>query len=280
MPSRRVRNNDSDSSAVRRHASSKNRIRQRKHAQRYASSGSSEESVLDSEDGREVNNEQRLTHSEEKHLRKSVTKKVLGTDEDEVGISRLQKYLHRADREGKGRLDRRTFEECLSRAGLHLSREELSWLTRSLRSPRHAGSIEYANLTRVLRGEKIRRKDRDDDQYAADSGHSPSRKPTPSHRHRQRRRTSSSDSDSVYDRSRSTDSDSWKIRRGSVGSWLEDVASPMERKLFHDFIKCMDKFEHKNGLDHYRYGTPEQEADGATVIHLGPTLKASIKFFV
>jgi hypothetical protein len=40
------------------------------------------------------------------------------------------------------------------------------------------------------------------------------------------------------------------------------------------------QFEYKNGLDHYRFGRPDEQSDGAAVISLGPTLKAAVKFYV
>lgn len=72
-----------------------------------------------------------------------------------------------------------------------------------------------------------------------------------------------------------------------------------ERRLFFEFIKGVERFELRNGLDHYRVrprarrrnqdgfgdgndGTTRYcgEDDGATVLHLGPMLKASIRFYV
>lgn len=69
-----------------------------------------------------------------------------------------------------------------------------------------------------------------------------------------------------------------------LASWMQQ-----ERKLFFEFIKDLEKFELRNGLDHYRV-RPSPKArrrngfgdgdDGTTVMHLGPMLKASIKFYV
>ncbi|KAG5188049.1 hypothetical protein JKP88DRAFT_243738 [Tribonema minus] len=92
----------------------------------------------------------------------------------------------------------------------------------------------------------------------------------------------------------------WAVQHGSVGQWLQDVASPMERKLLHGFVELLEKksyvcnvdnnncapcfvrvqFEYNNGLDHYRYASAAELPDGAAVVNLGPTLKAAVKFFV
>ncbi len=72
-----------------------------------------------------------------------------------------------------------------------------------------------------------------------------------------------------------------------------------ERKLFFEFLRDLEKFESRNGLDHYRVrpslasrrrrslhddddgvSSRHCEEDGTTVVHLGPMLKAAIKFYV
>jgi hypothetical protein len=42
------------------------------------------------------------------------------------------------------------------------------------------------------------------------------------------------------------EADAWAVRHGSVGQWLQDVAAPMERKLFHDFIALLEKVSAKS----------------------------------
>lgn len=65
--------------------------------------------------------------------------------------------------------------------------------------------------------------------------------------------------------------------------------SCQENKLFFEFIKGLEKFEHRNGLDHYRISSTHKSnrsdgddgwKDGTTVVHLGPMLKAAIRFYV
>lgn len=78
------------------------------------------------------------------------------------------------------------------------------------------------------------------------------------------------------------------------------ICAQQERKLFFEFLRDLEEFERRNGLDHYRVrpsATPRWrrglsgavdagtdgrcgEDDGTTVVHLGPMLKASIRFFV
>lgn len=72
-----------------------------------------------------------------------------------------------------------------------------------------------------------------------------------------------------------------------------------ERKLFFEFMKDLTAFEIRNGLDHFRVrpGSPPSrhdgidgisggsarrcmQDDGTTILHLGPMLKASIRFYV
>lgn len=67
--------------------------------------------------------------------------------------------------------------------------------------------------------------------------------------------------------------------------------SCQENKLFFEFIKGLEKFEHRNGLDHYRISSAHQRngrrnnggndwTEETTVVHLGPMLKAAIRFYV
>jgi len=77
------------------------------------------------------------------------------------------------------------------------------------------------------------------------------------------------------------------------------LGGPQERKLFFEFLRDLEKFESRNGLDHYRVrpglaprrrrghengddgvGSRHCGEDGTTVVHLGPMLKAAIKFYV
>lgn len=64
--------------------------------------------------------------------------------------------------------------------------------------------------------------------------------------------------------------------------------SRQEKRLFFEFVKDLETFEHRNGLDHHRVrseghngivGTSSRD-DGTTILHLGPMLKAAIRFYV
>lgn len=64
--------------------------------------------------------------------------------------------------------------------------------------------------------------------------------------------------------------------------------SPQEKKLFFEFVEGLEKFEVRNGLDHFcvrpdsgrgNAGNGSKE-DSTTVLHLGPMLKAAIRFYV
>jgi hypothetical protein len=46
------------------------------------------------------------------------------------------------------------------------------------------------------------------------------------------------------------EADAWAVRHGSVGQWLQDVAAPMERKLFHDFIALLEKVRAMNNCSY------------------------------
>lgn len=59
--------------------------------------------------------------------------------------------------------------------------------------------------------------------------------------------------------------------------------------MFFEFVKGLESFELRNGLDHYRIrprrgqangSTDDPVKEGATILHLGPMLKAAITFYV
>eukprot|EP00953_Heterococcus_sp_UTEX-ZZ885_P012905 7376-Heterococcus_DN1.PRE.8 len=59
-----------------------------------------------------------------------------------------------------------------------------------------------------------------------------------------------------------------------------EPASYLARAYSLSLCDVFYTFEYKNGLDHYRFGRPDEQSDGAAVISLGPTLKAAVKFYV
>ena len=65
---------------------------------------------------------------------------------------------------------------------------------------------------------------------------------------------------------------------GSVGSWLNTAATPLEKRNFVEFVQCLEEFEGRHGL------TPANrsadDVSGTINLALGPTIKCSMKFLV
>ena len=84
------------------------------------------------------------------------------------------------------------------------------------------------------------------------------------------------------------DLEGWAARPGSLGSWMQKAASPMEARYLEEFITMLDRFEKKRGLDRKRASrqpfprvTPNMPGtDGGIHVHLGPGLHAEIKFYI
>jgi hypothetical protein len=66
---------------------------------------------------------------------------------------------------------------------------------------------------------------------------------------------------------------------GSLGHFLESSASPMERKLFLEFLATVNRFEKQHGLQQSRRFDQNNASDAIT-IQLGTKLKVAMKFFV
>jgi len=64
--------------------------------------------------------------------------------------------------------------------------------------------------------------------------------------------------------------------KGSVGEWLENVASKMEKRNFFTLVNMLSNFEKRLGLQQNE--TDPDCGDGEMVIQLGSKLKAKIKF--
>ena len=72
-------------------------------------------------------------------------------------------------------------------------------------------------------------------------------------------------------------SESWAVRSGSVGEWLHNVATPLDRKNFKDFMTMIETFEKDRGID----GRRGVEREGnAIVVRLGPMINVALKFYV
>ena len=70
----------------------------------------------------------------------------------------------------------------------------------------------------------------------------------------------------------------WAVRSGTVGDYLQHSASPMEVKLFEEFVSLMDVWEKKHGIAHKR-GKHAPRNEGVHV-SLGMNLRAEVRFYV
>jgi len=177
--------------------------------------------------------------------RANVRRKVLTND------TQLWARLRLMDREKTGLLPVRYFKEAISQH-THLTLDEMGWLVSQLRT--RGGAIAYMELAQVL-------------------------KPST------RVHTSGSDEEKDAFASKKVaelaDEEGWSKQHGSLGEWLQYAATPMERRNFHNFVRTIEKFEQKYGLDSpsrgAHFGHLEEHS---VVVRLGPTLNAQINFFV
>ena len=80
---------------------------------------------------------------------------------------------------------------------------------------------------------------------------------------------------------RNFEGERWAVRDGSVGEWLQNVATPLDRRNFDAFMKALDVFEKDRGLDERRTHLEGRgHNNNAIVIRLGPMINVAIKFFV
>lgn len=66
--------------------------------------------------------------------------------------------------------------------------------------------------------------------------------------------------------------------KGSVGAWLEEEASPLERRNFFAFLNMLSMFENRLQLQQKR--SKKDMKDGQVVIQLGTKLKVAMKFII
>ncbi|GMH47245.1 hypothetical protein TL16_g00016 [Triparma laevis f. inornata] len=71
--------------------------------------------------------------------------------------------------------------------------------------------------------------------------------------------------------------ENWAVRSGSVGEWLQNVATPQDRRNFKDFMSMLEVFEKSRGIDARR--SMEKQGNAITV-RLGPMLNVALKFYV
>eukprot|EP00638_Chattonella_subsalsa_P001105 CAMPEP_0117737690 /NCGR_PEP_ID=MMETSP0947-20121206/2682_1 /TAXON_ID=44440 /ORGANISM="Chattonella subsalsa, Strain CCMP2191" /LENGTH=292 /DNA_ID=CAMNT_0005553233 /DNA_START=258 /DNA_END=1136 /DNA_ORIENTATION=+ len=192
--------------------------------------------------------------------RASVRRKVL------VDEARLWARLRKMDSTKTGLLSVRYFKEAVSQHA-HLTLEEMGWLVSQLRT--RGGSIAYMELGNALQPKKNNYRGNiweEDENGSSNSDESENAM----------RRIG-------LMRAEKLETDEWARRHGSLGEWLQCVASPMERKNFYSFVRMIEKFEQQHGLDPPRREGPFYDGsneEGLVVVRLGPMLKAQINFFV
>ena len=69
----------------------------------------------------------------------------------------------------------------------------------------------------------------------------------------------------------------WAVRQGSVGEWLQNACSPLDRRNFQEFMVMLETFEKERGMDCKR---GEGRSQDAIVLRLGPMLSVACRFFV
>eukprot|EP00904_Undaria_pinnatifida_P000865 jgi/Undpi1/1077/HiC_scaffold_10.g04540.m1 len=249
-----------------------------------------------------------FTHREERKIRKSLRRKLLSNDG--VRLSRIERRLVRADRRGDGFVRISAFEDSLTaeaqtKMGASVRANEALWLTEKLKD-RNGRKVAIFKIRGILESgqeengqgktnvrEDSQRRRRQRDQHRSRSRRTRGSDVDRGRSHSGNRRgseggTSESDGKQGNVVDEASHPARWTVRQGTVGQWLYEAASPMEKKLFFEFVQGLEKFEVRNGLDHFRVrpdggrdnsGASARE-DATTVLHLGPMLKAAIRFYV
>lgn len=184
-----------------------------------------------------------FTQSEDRAIVKSLRKKLLVNDGKR--LNRIERHLLRAmdDREHRedGWVSASAFEEALlvdakaNGNGEPMTRDEVLWLSEKLES-RNRKKVSCYRIRSVL--------ERDDEDYlGVNSGKNRARGHISGSNRRWKERTRTrqkivkgSDSDSSDHQGnrihRSRHPAEWAVRQGTVGQWLQDVASPMVSIIF------------------------------------------------
>ena len=74
-------------------------------------------------------------------------------------------------------------------------------------------------------------------------------------------------------------SESWAVRNGSVGEFLQNIGTPQDKKNFKDFLTLLDAFEKSHGTDTKR-SVKIEKCGGVITVKLGPMLSCALKFYV
>jgi Ca2+-binding EF-hand superfamily protein len=160
------------------------------------------------------------------------------------GLERVKLAMESIDKDVNenplGMLTVREMSEALTKVGMTFKESEMKALLRGHHQD-SAGRVNYVDVLRQLSGKKTL-------QLSLEKG----------------KKGSSF-----------MDEKSWSKKNGSVGEWLMQKATPMERKNFHELMTLLNKFEQDHGL---------QQTDGTAsgqhiVLPLGPDLKVAMRFF-
>ncbi|GMI30423.1 hypothetical protein TeGR_g13149 [Tetraparma gracilis] len=177
----------------------------------------------------------------EDSIRQGLREKLLSNGGRRMRV--LAAACRKTDDENDGFLSKSEFKSIASTIFTKtskLGRDEVAWLTNNLkgRNPKH---IMYEKIKDVLTDGEVLFDGDEDDGW---KGYSTER---------------------------------WAVKSGSVGEWLQNAATPQDRKNFKDFMTMLDAFERERGIDARR----KMERQGnAIVVRLGPMLNVALKFYV
>ncbi len=158
-----------------------------------------------------------------------------------------------------------------------LSRREARYLIQSVTNDKNASDIEYNKLYRVLDAKKSG-KGAEEEKWFDAAGTTDTLSSSLRFSGRTLNmetlspgRLSSSGVRNFNPNTTSSRSDIEYAPRGSIGSWLEKSACPIEIKNFKKFIHALEKYERDSGMH------VEDEPNGF-VVPLGPDLKVKMEF--
>lgn len=187
-----------------------------------------------------------FTQSEDRAICKSLRRKLLSNNGARLG--RVERRLFRADRRGDGVVSTVALTDALAKegkpegGGRRVLPDEVVWLTEKLKG-RNGKKVDVFKIRKLLGSDTDngRSGTRDDDRT-----HQSRRRQVHKSSSRLKRRdghgpgagggdwagaggdeTSGSDSGGSRDASQAENSPRWATRQGTVGQWLNDVASPM-----------------------------------------------------
>ncbi|GMI24567.1 hypothetical protein TrCOL_g6086 [Triparma columacea] len=177
-------------------------------------------------------------------IRKSIRDKLLSNGGKKLRV--LSAAFRKVDEEGHGFITKDQFKSIvstrMSKKNNKFDKDEIRWLCNNLKG-RKRNSIVYEKLKDVITDGEV---------YFDEDG----------------------DADDAW---KGFSSENWAVRNGSVGEWLQNVATPQDRRNFKDFMSMLDNFERARGMDSKR--SLEMQGN-AVVVKLGPMMSVAMKFFV